>query len=159
MQAGGGGGGQTEGRRTLLEKLMREGVEEGDLDGMFEAGEEGTFDVFLGPMQQAAKAGLGSGGQARIGGVGIDYSFNLKNPGAQAYLEAHGAALVKQINEETRGRVKALVNRAMDEGWAYSQTARSRVGLYGEFAEGKAQEHIDSPADFIAVTEAGGAGG
>src|SRR3972149_1283694 len=72
----GGGGGGAGGVRAVLEKLMGGGVEEGDWDGMFEAAEEGTFDVFLGPMQQAAKAGLVSGAQARIAGVGGDYLFN-----------------------------------------------------------------------------------
>jgi hypothetical protein len=84
----------------------------------------------------------------------------------RSYLEAHGAELVKQINETTREHLRHVVNHALDNGWSYKKTALAiqkrfagyyDPGSWWNFDAPRPQGHISSRAHLIAVTEAGNA--
>lgn len=132
-----------------------EAVSAGELDPLFDAVELETMELLVEPISDAAKASLDAGAKALIATLNVSASFDLGNPRAAAYLDEHGAALVKNINETTREGIQGLVQRAMDDGWSYSKTAEEIQRRYMEFAIGKPQEHIDSRAHLVAVTEAG----
>jgi hypothetical protein len=83
--------------------------------------------------------------------------FDLKNPRAVAYLEAHGAELVRNIDETTRDYIRTVLVEGASKGWSYGEMARRISGRYKEFAVGRPQLHIDSRAHMIAVTEVGNA--
>lgn len=139
----------TEGRR------LREAITESDWFSLFDAAAQETLTMFLGPIQDAAGQALAMGAQSVLADIGMDVAFNLRNPEAVAYLEEHGAALVTQINETTRDEIKRIVTQAVDEGWSYNRTAQEIIARFSEFAVGKPQQHIDSRAHLVAVTEAG----
>lgn len=84
-------------------------------------------------------------------------SFDLNNPWAWEYLLEHGAALISQIDEGTRSAIQSILLEAAQEGWSYNETAKKIIQEYEEMAIGKPQEHIDSRAHFIVVTELGNA--
>lgn len=83
--------------------------------------------------------------------------FDLKNPRAVAYLEAHGAELVRGIDETTRDYIRTVITEGAAKGWSYDRMARAITARYSEFAVGRPQLHIDSRAHMIAVTEVGNA--
>lgn len=116
-----------------------------------------TFDLFFEPIQAAAQNALRLGATATIAEIGVDIAFTLANPRAVTYLERHGFGLISQINEVTRGNIATIVTNGVDEGWSYNRIAREIIGLYREMAVGRPQEHIESRAHLIAVTEAGNA--
>ncbi len=82
-------------------------------------------------------------------------SFDLKNPRAVRYLEDRGARLVSQVDATTRSYIKTVVTEGADKGWSYNQMAKAITDRYSEFAVGRPQQHIDSRAHLIAVTEVG----
>lgn len=114
-----------------------------------------TVDLFFTPIQAGISEALLAGASEVIGMVGVDYAFGLANPRAVAYLEAHGYGLISQIDSVTRGNIATIVTNGTAEGWSYNRVAREITSLYSEMAVGKPQQHIDSRAHLIAVTEAG----
>jgi len=132
-----------------------EAVNQGDLDKMFDAADDETFELFLEPIQDTAALCLMRGAAGMMAVLDQKDPFTLKNPRARAYLLEHGAALVKNINETTRAEIRAIITAAMDDGWSYAKTAEAIQSKYQDFSIGKPQEHIDSRAHLVAVTEAG----
>lgn len=111
--------------------------------GLTAAIETATADaIALGMEQQAAELGI---------------SWDLKNPRAVAYAKRHAAEMVTRIDDETRRVIKQIVVEGTKEGWSYDEIARRITGKFSEFAAGKPQEHIDSRAHLVAVTEIGNA--
>lgn len=134
-----------------------EAVHDRDIDGLFDDAARETEEMFLRALQEAAKRALKAGVEQAGAGLGLVARFDLANPRAIAYLQAHGAALVSRINETTREYLKKIVTRAVQEGWSYDRTAGAIIERYREFMVGKPQKHIDSRAHLIAVQEAGDA--
>ena len=89
------------------------------------------------------------------GALGI--KFGLRNPRAVDYLLRVGADLVAGIDETTKLAIRRIVVQAASEGWSYDRTAKAIIEQFAEFAEGRPQEHIESRAHGIAVTEIGNA--
>ena len=114
-----------------------------------------TVDLFFTPIQAGVAEALLAGASEVIGMIGVNYAFGLANPRAVAYLEAHGYGLISQIDSVTRGNIATIVTNGTAEGWSYNRVAREISSLYSEMAIGKPQQHIDSRAHLIAVTEAG----
>ena len=114
-----------------------------------------TTALFFEPVQAGIAEALLAGASEVIAQVGIDYAFGLANPRAVAYLEAHGYGLISQIDSVTRGNIATIVTNGTAEGWSYNRIAREISSLYREMAVGRPQQHIDSRAHLIAVTEAG----
>lgn len=114
-----------------------------------------TVKLFAAPIDAAVAKALEYGGIAILGEVGMKPRFDLKNPRAVDYLKDYGADLVKGINETTRDTLQTLISNATDEGWSYKRTAEAIIERFEQMAVGKPQEHIDSRAHLIAVTETG----
>lgn len=101
-----------------------------------------TEAITLGMQEQATELGI---------------SFDLKNPRAVAYAEKNAAAMVTRIDDETRAQIHDIVTQGTREGWSYDEIAKRITERFAEFAEGKPQQHIDSRAHLVAVTEIGNA--
>lgn len=124
----------------------------------FEVAALKTLVTLESPIQAIAQAALEIGikvAVADLGDVSAGISFDLANPRAVAYLEQYGAERVTMVNDTTREVIKGIVAQGVDEGWSYDQTAKAITDRFAEFADGRPQEHIDSRAHLVAVTEAG----
>ncbi len=113
-----------------------------------------TMEAVEKPLTAAVSSALAIGIKDTIADFGADVSFDLDNPRAVSYLEEHGAALVSKIDGETRDQVQRIVTEGVRNGDSYNTTAKALSDKYEQFAVGKPQEHIDSRAHLIAVTEA-----
>lgn len=137
-------------------EALREGTSEApDWEQLFTQAELETLSVFEGPISTIARQALEAGLRVGMADLKTTIAFDLKHPAAKAYLEDHGADLVKGINDTTRSRVRTIMTQAVDEGWSYNRTAKELKTLYDGFSVGKPQKHIRSRAHLIATTEAG----
>jgi hypothetical protein len=84
-------------------------------------------------------------------------SWDLKNPRAVAWLEQRTTNQVAGISETSKRSVNTVMTKAVDEGWSVDRTARELTSRFEQFAVGAPQEHIDSRAHLIAVTESASA--
>lgn len=106
-------------------------------------------------IQAATEQAITQAMQEQATALGI--AFDLKNPRAVAYAQQHAAEMVTRIDDETRSQIKALVIQGTDEGWSYDKIAKEITARFAQFAEPKPQQHIDSRAHLVAVTEIGNA--
>ena len=144
--------------KPLFESVaLREDWSDDDWLEVFDDAAQSTHTAFLRPIQKGVQTALMAGANNIIGQVDAKLSFSLRNPRAVSYIEEHGAALVSDIEDTTRGYIKTLMRQAADEGWSYNRTAKALTERYSEFAVGQPQEHIESRAHLIAVTEIGDA--
>ncbi len=136
------------------------------MDPLFTKAELATLKLFQEPLEEQAAAMLEKGALALVGQLAAAYTFTLKNPRAVRYLQAHGADLVKNIHETTRGDMRTIVQYGLDQGWSYNKVARAiqerfrgyyDPGAWWNFDHPRGQGHIDSRAHLIAVTEPGNA--
>lgn len=116
----------------------------------------GTRDPFLTPLIRAARIAMTLGGRELIRDMALDMAFNLDHPLAVSYLQEFGAKLVR-TNETTRRYIRTLLTDGLERGWSYDKMARAISDRFVEFAVGRPQEHIDSRAHLVAVTEVGNA--
>lgn len=141
-------------------------------DGLWdEAAQEGDGDL-IDAIVAAAKAALAAGAQSLLGLVAeevlaqVGVSWSVDNPAAVDYLRAHGAELVTRIDEATRDDLRSLIEAAMRDGRTYDQLAEDiqrKFASYGDpnsywrWDASRPQQHIDSRAHLVAVTELGNA--
>lgn len=116
-----------------------------------------TTEIFFEVLQDAVRQALLAGARSAIAEIGLDIAFTLANPRAVAYLDQQGYGLISQIDAVTRGNLATIISNGVREGWSYDRTAREIIALYSEMAVGKPQQHIESRAHLIAITEAGNA--
>ncbi len=128
----------------------------GDWVAKFEAAATKTLRFFTTPIDAATTTAILLGARVVLGSIRASIGFDLKNPRAVAWLrENPAAARVTMINETTRGYIQALVDRAVEDGASYNDLARRITDRFEQMAVGKPQDHIDSRAHLIAVTEVG----
>lgn len=114
-----------------------------------------TREGFVVAIDDGVRNSLAKGATRFTDDLGMDVAFDLKNPRAVAYLEAHaGERIAADVDATTRKYIGTLVTQAADEGWSYDQTAKAITERYSQFAVGQPQAHIDSRAHLIATTEA-----
>jgi len=137
-------------------EALREGVgEDLDWEPLFTAAELDTLGAFETPIERATEAALLAGARVAIADLGIETSFGLKNPRAEAFLKDRAAARVTMINDATRAEMRTLLTKAMEEGWGYDKTARTLREQFDGFAGRMPQKHIQSRAHLVAVQETG----
>ena len=120
--------------------------------------QELTFLLFASPINEAVQRSLGLGIWREVQNLGISGAFDIAaQPEAMEYLRDYGARLVTNIDETTREYIRTQVSHAMDEGWSYNRTAKAISERYEQFRIGKPQQHIQSRAHLVAVTETGNA--
>ncbi|PKN91098.1 MAG: hypothetical protein CVU44_21005 [Chloroflexi bacterium HGW-Chloroflexi-6] len=146
-----------EAHALLLEAAFKEAVTPADWQKAWYEVEQATLKLFSAPIEKAVKKALEIGALAQIADLGLGIKWDLKNPSALGYLDNYGAAMVTNINETTRDILQTLISQAAEEGWSYQRTAEAITERFEQFAVGKPQEHIDSRAHLVAVTEIGNA--
>lgn len=144
-------------RRQHRIQRLRETISADDWLQVFDQTTGDTVDLFFSPIQDAIRRSMRSGAGAAIADVGIDIAFTLAHPRAVQYLDQHGYGLIRQINAVTRGNIATIISNGVAEGWSYNRMAREITSLYREMAIGRPQQHIQSRAHLIAITEAGNA--
>lgn len=141
--------------RPLFAEVLREAIAEVDWKPLFDDAALATLDVFIEPIDDAAKAGLLAGGRQAMADLMVEGSFDLANLRAVAYLQDYGAKLVAGIDDTTRQYIKTVITEGVEQGWSYGKMAKAISDRYAEFRVGRPQQHIDSRAHMIAVTEVG----
>jgi len=86
-------------------------------------------------------------------------NFDLDNPRAEKYLLQNGADMVTAIDDTTRSQMNTVLEESMKNGWSYDETAEAIQSKFDGFAGAKPQQHIQSRAHLVAVTENAGAFG
>ena len=109
--------------------------------------------LFALPLQDAIEAALLIGAGHTMSDFAIEGAFDLANPRAAAYLEAHAAEAVTGITEATRVEMRAIITKGVAEGQSYDQIARSIKDKFEGFSTPQPQLHIRSRAHLVAVTE------
>ena len=137
--------------------ILREAITADDWLRIFDEATQQSFDLFMTAIQEQIQTALVQGGLDVVANIGVDFAFGLRHPRAEAYLAEHGSALITRINEVTRGNIQTIITEGIREGWSYDRIARAVSQMYSEMAVGKPQQHIDSRAHLIAVTELGNA--
>ena len=105
------------------------------------------------PIQAAAESALLTGGRHAVADLAVEGAFDLANPRAAAYLEAHAAEAVTAINEATRAELRRVIAAGVREGQSYDQIARTIRERFAGFSTPQPQLHIRSRAHLVAVTE------
>lgn len=122
-----------------------------------------TMELLLDPVQLAAEAGMTAGAAAIGKQLEIDTAFNLQNPRAVDYLDAHGAEYVSGINETTRERIRTIVRDGAKRGASYTEVAKDIADMFVEFAGSSSIVDIlvgnvkRSRAEVVAIYELGSA--
>lgn len=123
---------------------------------VFSQASDETLSLFSEPLLAAVRSALQSGGNQLLARMGMmDVSFGLANPGTVRYMDQVGGMHIKQITETTRDEIHRILNLGIGEGWSYDKVAGTIRDRFEEFAIGKPQQHIQSRAHLIAVTEVG----
>ena len=114
-----------------------------------------TVEDMIGPIARSRSVALTMGGESLAQALNMSMTFDLENPLAVARVRDYGAKLVSNVNETTQGYIRTIIGNGLQDGWSYDKVARSLLDRFEEFAIGKPQEHIDSRAHLIAITEIG----
>lgn len=132
---------------------MKESISPEDWLPLFDAAALSTLEGFTVPVDVAIVDAfkLGSVMVRQSGGIALD----LENPRAVSWLKDRAAEQVTKINETTREYLATVVNDGIAQGHSYTKMAKAITDRYGEFAVGKPQEHIQSRAHLVAITEVG----
>jgi hypothetical protein len=146
-----------QGHYDLLTAQFNEAVPPSEVEMIWAQVQMETLKLFAVPIDTAVAKALEYGGMGMLGEVGIKIRFDLKNPRAVDYLRDYGTRLVKDVNETTRDYLQTLISHSIEEGWSYQRTAEAIIERFEEFGVGRPQDHIDSRAHLIAVTETGNA--
>lgn len=140
---------------SSLQGKFKESVSDDDWVGIWDDVAKETKQLFINPIQQAVQLSLVSAAEELIGDLDVEYSFTLKNPRAVAYVKEHGAELVRGINETTRDYLRTVITEGADSGWSYNRIAEAITERFTDFAVGRPQDHIESRAHLVAITEVG----
>lgn len=128
-----------------------------DWEDLWHAVADETSPDLVDVLQQYIQLALPLGAKAIQEDLGITAAFDLKNPRAVAYLDAHGAELVKGIDDTTRDELRTLISDMTANGESYDAVAKAIQEKFDGFADGRPQQHIESRAHMVAVTEMGNA--
>jgi Phage Mu protein F like protein len=138
-------------------RQLRETITSDDWLRVFDTARNATADLFFGIIQEGAQEAMQQGALETIGEVDVDVAFNLAHPRAVQYLDEHGYGLISNIDDVTRDNLATIISNGAEEGWSYNRMAREIISLYSDMAGEKPQQHIESRAHLIAVTEVGNA--
>lgn len=129
--------------------IVAEALRAEDWGPLFDAATLETIAVLEGTLTDFASKALLEGGRTAIAEFGVDASFDLKNPRAVAYLEAHPALRVAGINAATREEVGRIIAAGTEAGASYTSISRELRAAFEGFSARRAK--------LIAVTEMGDA--
>ncbi len=127
-------------------RLFEKPLEKAAGAAMLEGAKEGWNQVSGLPLQEAPSDRI-------RGTVDFDAVFNLEHPRAVHYLRDVGAEKVTGVNELTKANIRQILVESAEQGRSYSDTSERIIDRFAQFAVGKPQQHIDSRAHLVAVTE------
>jgi len=142
-------------RFASLQGRFSESIGDDDWLGIWDDTAQVTDQLFIRPIQRAVQLSLVAAATELIADLEVDYTFALRNPRAVAYVESHGAELVRGIADTTRDYLRTVITEGVDNGWSYNRIAARISERFTEFAVGRPQDHIESRAHLIAITEVG----
>jgi hypothetical protein len=142
------------GQRLYVVPLW-EVLRDSDWEPLFDQAADETASAFVDPLERSVGLAMQAGSERAGAEFGMTLSWSLENPEATSYLQAHGADLVANVNDTVRGYIRTVVATGRENGWSYDKMAKAISDRYTEFAVGRPQQHIDSRAHMIAVTETG----
>lgn len=137
---------------------LQESVRDSDWEWMLDDASRETSDALEKALNKAVGDMMLAGASAALGqfaGVAGGISFDLSNPRAVEYIRQHGALLISKLDDESKQRIRQILQKGIAEGWSYDKIAGKLTKLFPEFAIGKPQQHIRSRGHLIAVTELG----
>lgn len=111
-----------------------------------------VWSIFSGD-EAAASVGIAS--TANL--LSVEAAFGVENPLVQSWLTSHVAEMVAEINLTTKADIGLIVSSGYENNRTYNQIAKDIKSKYSEYAIGKPQQHIQSRAHLVAVTEIGNA--
>lgn len=82
-------------------------------------------------------------------------SFEIPTERIEAQIRQHAGDLVRGLNETTRGELRSILERAVEERLSYSEAAKLLRNRFVEFGALVPLHHIHDRAELIAVTEIG----
>ena len=117
-----------------------------------------TADAMDAALQLGAAAAMKAGAKMLLSDLdlGIDLSFKLDNPRARAYLATLSAQRVR-IDATSRDEIRKIILAGFNANKTYDQIARDLIKQFAAFAAPRPQQHIQTRAHLIAVTEVGNA--
>lgn len=110
-------------------------------------------------LLQAARRSFAVGIDEALANIGISISFSVRSPEAIQFLRNYGAERVTMINDTTRGIIRDIIVRGLEQGIPYSDLADEISARFAEFAAPKPQRHLRNRAELVAVTETANAYG
>lgn len=123
------------------------------IDRIFDVVEIETEDGMRRTLERAAADAMGAAITHRTIELGMDAAFGLSNPRALEYLRTSAARDVTHINQTTRQQIHDIIVKGREDRLSYDTIARHISARFEEFAVGKPQNHIDTRAHLVAVTE------
>jgi hypothetical protein len=141
---------------------LREAVTPDQWETEFDQVATDTAPDLIAVIQTAAEIGLTIGAEMLIAELAAGTAFDLKNPRAVAYLEAHGAELVKGINDTTKARMRTLLANGAREGLSYTEIANQIDAMFDGFSQTSITNFLLdrqkwSRSEIVAITEVGNA--
>ena len=110
-------------------------VRNDDLAGILSLFSGDNFKARLGAMASSVSSAMGESGReaaARLSGqLKTNFAFNITNPEAAKFVNAHTAALVKGIDKATREGLKSIFEDAVTNGLSHQDRVRAIRGLVG----------------------------
>lgn len=154
---------------------LADAIEQADATAAEAAVPLDTFQEALSALVDALREAMGKGGEEAARAVpaappgapqpppGVGAQFDLLNPQAQAWLEQRGAAMVREVTEQTRLGLRQSLASAFRRGLSPTDAAREvrkQIGLtrrqvvavenYRAFLEGLARrESLEDPAPAV----------
>ena len=130
-----------------------------DLDAVF------AFSTYKDTLKEVLQKALKLGGEVQfnelteIKEASIGIGFDVSNPRAEQWINQRATEMISNIDETTRQRIKKILEDAAENGWNYNTTAGMINSEFEQFAGTMPQQHIQSRAHLIAVTETANAFG
>lgn len=87
--------------------------------------------------------------------LALDAAFELPFPEATTYARRRSAELVRGLDATTRESLRTMVATATEKGWSYNRLAAEIRLKFDGFAGKMPQQHIQTRAHMVAVTELG----
>lgn len=124
-----------------------------DFDSLFDRALNVTINGGKKIFQRSLIEGLEQGYIDLATRNGLEKAFQLDHPSAVNWARENAAKHVTKVQDTTKDTIRGIVTRGVEEGMDYDTVARRITRRFKEFGIGKPQEHIESRAHLVAVTE------
>ena len=135
--------GDDDDKLTPLERAILKAAEEADHGEMVQQ--------LLPHIEELAKDSAKLGvKRVAAGADDIEELLNLANDNAVIWADDHAAELITQVEDTTKSGVRAIVSRALDEGWTNDELADALEDAH-EFSEDRAEMIARTETQFASI--------